>query len=114
MWTRPGTRSSARSPRARSVAYPPIAGRATSSSACFASRTSCYRYVQDGPPGTTESLLRPFVKVPDSLPGDQVIALLREKRAHQAAVIDQAGLVVGFITIQDVLSEFLGSGGRAS
>ena len=69
-----------------------------------------HRYVSDGQPVAIDSLLRPFAKVPANLPGDQVIALLREKRAHQAAVVDQAGGVVGFITIQDVLGEFLGTG----
>lgn len=69
-----------------------------------------HRYVSDGLPVAVDSLLRPFAKVPANLPGDQVIALLREKRAHQAAVVDAAGGVIGFITIQDVLGEFLGTG----
>jgi CBS domain containing-hemolysin-like protein len=69
-----------------------------------------HRYVADGHPVAVDSLLRPFAKVPHNLPGDQVIALLREKRAHQAAVVDAAGVVIGFITIQDVLGVFLGTG----
>ena len=73
-----------------------------------------HRYVADGPQASIESLLRPFTKVSDSLPGDQVIARLREKRAHQAAVVDSGGAVVGFITIHDVLGEFLGVGSRLS
>ena len=73
-----------------------------------------HRYIAAGPETTIESLLRPFAKVADSLPGDQVIAKLREKRAHQAAVVDTAGAIVGFITIQDVLGEFLGAGAKAS
>lgn len=73
-----------------------------------------HRYITLGPPEAIESLLRPFSRVPASLPGDQVITLLREKRAHQAAVVDDTGAVLGFITIQDVLSEFLEPGGAAS
>jgi len=73
-----------------------------------------HRYVAAGPATTIESLLRPFAKVTDNLPGDQVIAKLREKRAHQAAVVDAAGAIVGFITIQDVLGEFLGAGAKTS
>ena len=57
--------------------------------------------------------MRPFARVPAALPGDQVVALLRDKRAHQAAVVDTSGAVVGFITIQDVLSTFLGVDGAA-
>ena len=65
-------------------------------------------------PPSIESLVRPFARVPAALPGDQVIALLRDKRAHQAAVVDSTGAVVGFITIQDVLSQFLAVEGARS
>jgi putative hemolysin len=73
-----------------------------------------YRYVTEGQAATVESLMRPFARVPEGLPGDQLIALLREKRAHLAAVTDAAGAIVGFVTIQDVLGKFLGAGGKAS
>jgi len=66
------------------------------------------RYVASGGAASMESLLRPFIRVPAHLPGDQVIAMLRDKRAHQAAVVDAAGEVIGFLTIQDVLGQFLG------
>ena len=66
------------------------------------------RYVASGGEASVESLMRPFVRVPAHLPGDQVIALMRDKRAHQAAVVDPSGEVIGFLTIQDVLGQFLG------
>lgn len=69
-----------------------------------------HRYVMTGLPSTVASLLRPFIKVPETMAGDQVIAFMRDKRVHQAAVVDAAGVIVGFITIQDVLSAFLGAG----
>jgi len=71
-----------------------------------------HRYLAAGPATTIESLLRPFAKVAGNLPGDQVIAKLREKRAHQAAVVDATGAIIGFITIQDVLGEFLGASAK--
>jgi putative hemolysin len=71
-----------------------------------------HRYLAEGPPASIESLVRPFVRVPYALGGDQVIAALRERRAHQAAVVDDAGVVIGFITIQDALGEFLGADPR--
>jgi CBS domain containing-hemolysin-like protein len=52
--------------------------------------------------------------VPHTLAGDQVIATLRNRRAHQAAVTDDAGAVIGFVTLQDVLGEFLGATRKAS
>ena len=72
------------------------------------------KHLASGSPPTIESLVRPFARVPAALPGDQVIALLRDKRAHQAAVVDATGIVIGFITIQDVLSQFLAIEGARS
>jgi CBS domain containing-hemolysin-like protein len=67
-----------------------------------------HQYVTDGPPASIAPLVRGLLKVPDNMPGDQVIAKLRDKRAHQAAVVDARGAIVGFVTIQDVLAQFLG------
>jgi CBS domain containing-hemolysin-like protein len=69
-----------------------------------------HRYVAAGAPDSVDSLLRPFIRVAATMPGDQVIATLRERRAHQAAVVDESGAIAGFLTIQDVLGEFLGPG----
>jgi CBS domain containing-hemolysin-like protein len=66
-----------------------------------------HRYLSAGPPESIEPLVRPYTRVPASLAGDRVIELLRGKRAHQAIVIDDAGVVLGLITIQDVLGAFL-------
>ena len=66
------------------------------------------RYVTDGPPESIAPLVRAVVKVPHDLPGDQVIARLRDKRAHQAVVVDADGVIIGLVTIQDVLAQFLG------
>ena len=73
-----------------------------------------HRHVEHGPADDVAGLVRPAVQVPDTLPGDQLIAMLREKRAHQAAVVDGTGAIVGFLTIQDVLGEFLGAAEKAS
>lgn len=72
-----------------------------------------HRYIAAGPPASVETLLRPFARVPAALPGDQVITQLREKRAHLAGVVDDTGVVIGFITIQDVLGAFLEMEGTA-
>jgi CBS domain containing-hemolysin-like protein len=69
-----------------------------------------HRFVDEGSPAAITSLLRPFATVAAKVPGDRVVALLREKRAHQAAVTNDAGIIVGFVTIQDVLAQFLGPG----
>jgi CBS domain containing-hemolysin-like protein len=56
-----------------------------------------------------DRLIRPVVELSESLPADRVVGLLRERRVHQAVVVDAAGHAIGVITIQDVLSELLGS-----
>jgi CBS domain containing-hemolysin-like protein len=65
------------------------------------------QFVAVGRTAPVDSLLRPFVRVPAKLPGDQVIARLREKRTHQAAVVDDAGAILGFVSIHDALTAFL-------
>lgn len=54
------------------------------------------------------SLLRPIVRVRDSMPADRLLAFLRDRRSHQALVEDEAGVVVGLITLEDVVAELLG------
>jgi putative hemolysin len=66
-----------------------------------------HQYVVDGAGAPLEKLIRPVVRVPMNLPADRVIALLRERRVHQAVVTDAQDTVVGLITIQDVIGAFL-------
>ena len=60
-------------------------------------------------PAPLERLMRPVERLRDDLPADQVLATLRDRRSHQAVVVDADDRVVGLITIQDVLSAFLES-----
>jgi magnesium and cobalt exporter, CNNM family len=65
------------------------------------------RYVKDGGLSVA-SLLRPIVRVPDTMAADRLLAFLRERRSHQALVVDVNGIVVGLITLEDVVAELLG------
>jgi len=65
------------------------------------------RYVKAGAM-TVASLLRSLVRVPDTMPADRLLAFMRERRSHQALVVDTAGDVVGLITLEDVVAELLG------
>ena len=51
--------------------------------------------------------MRPMPRVRQDLPADQVLGVLRAKRSHQAAVTDDHDRVLGLVTVQDVLSQFL-------
>jgi CBS domain containing-hemolysin-like protein len=55
-------------------------------------------------------LIRPVVRVPHDVPADRVVSVLRERRAHQAVVVDTADRPIGLITIQDLLEALVGSG----
>jgi putative hemolysin len=67
------------------------------------------RYVRPGGPTAARSLWRPFVDVPGTMPADRLLALLRERRSHQAIVRDNEGRVSGLITLEDVLTELVGT-----
>ena len=42
------------------------------------------------------------------MPADRLLAFLRERRSHQALVVDASETVVGLITLEDVVGELLG------
>jgi len=62
--------------------------------------------------GTTlETLARPISAVHESVTADRVLRHMRERRSHQALVVDEFGGTSGVVTLQDVLAEFLGQVG---
>jgi len=67
--------------------------------------------VGGGPDVTLASLLRPIASVHESVTVDRVLRELRERRSHQALVVDEFGGTAGLLTLEDVLSELLGEVG---
>jgi CBS domain containing-hemolysin-like protein len=65
-------------------------------------------FLQRGRSGTLASLVRPILRVPDSMAADRLLEFLREQRSHQALVVDATQAVVGMITLEDVIGELLG------
>ena len=65
-------------------------------------------YVAGGRRESILPLLRPIVRVPDTMAADRLLAFLRERRSHQALVVDTGSRVVGLITLEDVVAELLG------
>ena len=59
--------------------------------------------------GSLRNLARPVPRVPETMSADKLLAFLRERRSHQALVVDEMTRVVGLITLEDVLGELLGS-----
>ena len=65
-------------------------------------------YVKGEKRAAIVSLMRPIVRVRDTMPADRLLAFLRERRSHQALVVDADGAVAGLITLEDVVAELLG------
>ena len=54
-------------------------------------------------------LMRPVVTVPETMTGDRLIATFREKRTHQLVVTDAQQRVVGIVSLDDLLTDLLGT-----
>jgi putative hemolysin len=67
--------------------------------------------VSGGTGGSLASLIRPIASVHESVTADRVLRQLRERRSHQALVVDEFGGTSGLLTLEDVLSELLGDVG---
>ena len=66
-------------------------------------------FLERGDAGSLATLIRPVQRVPDTMSADRLLAFLRERRSHQALVVDDTNRIVGMITLEDVLGELLGS-----
>jgi CBS domain containing-hemolysin-like protein len=62
----------------------------------------------DGGETTLASLIRPITSVHESVTADRVLRHLRDRHTQQSLVVDEFGGTAGLITLEDVLSEFLG------
>jgi CBS domain containing-hemolysin-like protein len=69
------------------------------------------RIVDEQPDRSLEDIIRPLTSVHESVKADQLLRQLRERRAHQALVVDEFGGTAGLVTLEDVLAEFLGDVG---
>jgi putative hemolysin len=65
-------------------------------------------FISDRRRPSLAQLLRPIPRVHDSIPADHLLAHFREKRIHQALVVDNRGMVAGLITLEDIVAELVG------
>ena len=65
-------------------------------------------YISDHPRASIAGLLRPILRVRETMPADRLLAFLRERRTHHALVEDDDGRISGLITLEDVVAELLG------
>jgi CBS domain containing-hemolysin-like protein len=67
--------------------------------------------VSDGKDGSLATLIRPIASVHESVTADRILRQLRERRSHQALVVDEFGGTAGVLTLEDVLAELVGDVG---
>jgi CBS domain containing-hemolysin-like protein len=65
-------------------------------------------FVGDAATRTLSDLIRVVPTVHESVTADRVLRELRERRSHQALVVDEFGGTSGLLTLEDVLAELLG------
>lgn len=66
------------------------------------------RYIERGEISSVEQVMRPVLRVPETINATRLLSQLREMRAHQAVVMDEFGGVEGLVTLEDVLVEVFG------
>src|SRR5687767_2213582 len=69
------------------------------------------RWLVSGSNGALTSLIRPIASVHESVTADRILRQLRERRSHQALVVDEFGGTAGLLTLEDVLAELVGDVG---
>jgi putative hemolysin len=57
---------------------------------------------------TLRAILRPFPRLPDTIPITASLERLIREHTHIALVVDVSNKVVGMITLEDILEEFIG------
>ena len=58
-------------------------------------------------------VMRPLARIPETVSADRLLSVFRERRTHQAAVIDEY-TVVGLVTLGDLITELIGETSRES
>lgn len=67
------------------------------------------RQLSGDPLTGVEPLLRPILHVPETVTAEALLARMRDGHTHQALVLDEFGGVAGLVTLDDVLTEVMGS-----
>jgi CBS domain containing-hemolysin-like protein len=67
--------------------------------------------VAEGGNATLAAVIRPITSIHESVTADRVLRHLRERRSHHALVVDEFGGTAGLLTLEDVLSELIGTVG---
>ena len=56
-----------------------------------------------------KNVLRPILFISEFTPLPEVIKLFKERREHIAVVVDERGVILGIVTLEDILKEIIGN-----
>ena len=62
----------------------------------------------DGTPFQLRELVHEVPFVPETLPADELLSILKQRHVHLAVVIDEYGGTAGIVTLEDLLEEVVG------
>jgi CBS domain containing-hemolysin-like protein len=68
-------------------------------------------FVSEGRDASLAGVIRPIASVHESVTADRILRVLRDRRSHQALVVDEFGGTAGLLTLENVLAELLGNVG---
>lgn len=68
-------------------------------------------YIRGGRVPPIKDMLRPLPSIPTTVSVERLLTILKKRKSHQAMVIDEFGAVDGIVTLEDVLSELMGTVG---
>jgi putative hemolysin len=63
--------------------------------------------IEHGRVPSPREVMRPLARIPETVKADRLITFFRERKTHQACVVDEHS-VVGLVTVGDLLHELLG------
>lgn len=64
--------------------------------------------IKDQEHASIKSVLRPILFVPDSVKVNQLLKEFKEQHMHIAMVLNEHGIIIGLVTLEDVLEEIVG------
>lgn len=64
--------------------------------------------IKDQEHASIKTVLRPILFVPDSLKVNQLLKEFKEQHMHIAMVLNEHGIIIGLVTLEDVLEEIVG------
>jgi len=67
------------------------------------------RHIEQGGVTSLDGLVRPALYVPETTPAERLLADMRSKGVAQAIVVDEFGGMKGLVTLEDLLTDVVGS-----